>query len=150
MVTQKQIDDFLFLKTLAVIGVSRTEKKIGNAIYKELKKKNYSVYPIHTEMNDFDGDKCYSDLKSFSYTPDGIVVAVNKEKSLEIAKEAHTAGIKNIWMHLMSDSDEAIEFCKSNGINVIYKECMFMYLKPVKSIHSFHRFFKKLFGKMPK
>lgn len=150
MVIQKQIDDFISLKNLAVVGVSRTEKKIGNTIYKELKKKNYSVYPVHTEMSSFDGDVCYRDLKSFPYKPDGVIVSVKKEKSPAIIKEAYESGINNIWLNLMSDSDEAIEYCNSNGINVIYRECIFMYLEPVKSIHSFHRFFKKLFGKMPK
>lgn len=150
MVTQRQIDSFLSLKTLAVIGVSRVERKFGNAIYKELKNKNYSVYPVHREMSSFGNDICYRDLKSIPYTPDGLLISVSREKTLGIIQDAHSAGIKNIWLHLMSETAEAIDYCGKNGINLIYKECMFMYLQPVKSIHSFHRFFRKLFGKMPK
>ncbi|MBI5403969.1 MAG: CoA-binding protein [Ignavibacteriae bacterium] len=150
MVTKKQIDDFLLLKNIAVIGVSRVKKKFGNAIYKELKNKNYSVYPVHKEMSSFGNDVCYRDLKSIPYLPDALLISVSREKTLGIIKDAHSAGIKNIWLHLMSETTEAIDYCRNNGINLIYKECMFMHLQPVKSIHSFHRFIKKLFGKMPK
>lgn len=150
MVTKKQIEDFLSLKTLAVIGVSRDDKKFGNAIYRELKRKNYCVYPVHKELETYEGDACYKDLKSLPYIPDGLVVSANKQKALDIVKEAHQAGIKNIWLLLMSDSKEAVEYCTGNGINLIYKQCMFMHLEPVDSIHKFHRFVKKLFGRMPK
>jgi len=150
MVTKKQIDNFLSLKSLAVIGVSRSDRKFGNTIYKELKRKNYTVYPVHTEMSSIGNDICYKDLKSIPYTPEGLLISVSREKTTDIIKEAYSAGIKNIWLHLMSESAEAIEYCRDKGINLIYKECMFMYLQPVVSIHKFHRFIRKLFGKMPK
>jgi len=150
MVTKKQIQDFLSLKTLAVIGVSRDDKKFGNAIYGELKRKNYSVYPIHKELETYEGDACYKDLKSLPYPPDGLVVSANKQKALDIVKEADSTGIKNIWLLLMSDSKEAVEYCADKGINLIYKQCLFMHLEPVDSIHKIHRFLKKLFGRMPK
>ena len=150
MVTQKQIQDFLSLKTFAIIGVSRNPKKFGNAIYSELRTKNYTVYPVNPNLDKYENAICYPDLKSIPVLPDGLIIATNKEKSLGVVEDAHSAGIKNIWIQQMSDTPEVIEYCKQNNINVIYKQCIMMFLEPVVSIHKFHRFIKKLFGRMPK
>ena len=40
--------------------------------------------------------------------------------------------------------------CKDLGLNVVSGECVFMFAEPMESFHKFHRFFYKLFGKMPK
>ena len=58
-------------------------------------------------------------------------------------------GVKNIWMQQGSESENAIEFCNKNEINVIHGECILMFAEPVKSIHSFHRWVNKLIGKYP-
>lgn len=150
MVTKKQIQDFLSSKTFALIGVSRDDKKFGNTIYSELKTRNYTVYPVNPNLEKYENAVCYPDLKSLPEKPDGLIFSVNKEKSLDVIKEAHSAGIKNIWIQQMSETNEAIEYCEKNGINLIYKLCLLMFLEPVKGYHKVHRFFKKLFGKMPK
>jgi|WetSurMetagenome_2_1015567.scaffolds.fasta_scaffold26109_2 uncharacterized protein len=150
MVTKNQIQNFLSLKTYALIGVSRNEKKFGNAIYKELRTKNYTVYPVNPNLDKYENAVCYPDLKSLPVQPDGLVIAVNKEKTLGIVKDAHSAGIKNIWIVQTAHTKEAIEYCESNNINVIYKQCILMFLEPVVSIHKFHKFFKKIFGRLPK
>lgn len=150
MITNNQIQNFLSLKTLALIGVSRNVKKFGNVIYKELRTKNYTVYPVNPNLDKYENSICYPDLKSLPVQPDGLVIAVNKDKTLGIVKDAHSAGIKNIWILQTSGSKEAIEYCKSNNINVIYKQCLLMFLEPVEGFHKFHKFIKKIFGGLPK
>jgi predicted CoA-binding protein len=150
MVTNNQIQNFLSLKTFALVGVSRDSRKFGNAIYKEFRKKNYSVYPIHSEMKNIEGDVCYPDLKSLPLQPEGLIVVINKEKTLGIVKDAHASGIRNIWITQMSESKDAIEYCGKNYINVIYKQCPLMYLEPAAAFHKFHKFIKKIFGRLPK
>lgn len=150
MVTQNQIQNFLSLKTYAIIGVSRNPKKFGNAIYSELRTKNYTVYPVNPNLDKYENAVCYPNLKSIPVLPDGLIIVTNREKSLGIVKDAHSVGIKNIWIQQSSGSKEAIEYCKKNNINVIYKQCILMFLEPVVSIHKFHRFIKKIFGGLPK
>lgn len=150
MVTKKQIEDFLSLKTFALVGISRNDKKFGNTIYSELRAKNYKVYPINSNLEKYENAVCYPDLKSLPEKPEGLIIVTNKNKSLDIVKDAHTSGIQNIWIQQMSDTKEAVEYCKANNINVIYKQCMLMHIEPVESIHKFHRFIKKIFGRLPK
>jgi uncharacterized protein len=150
MVTNLQIQNFLSLKSFALIGVSRNKNKFGNAIYKELKSKSYNVLPVHNELKNIEGDVCYPGLKSLPAKPDGLIIVTNKEKSLGIVKEAHYAGIKNIWITQMSETKDTIEYCVNNNINVIYKQCILMFLEPVGGFHNFHKFIKKIFGGLPK
>jgi predicted CoA-binding protein len=48
-----------------------------------------------------------------------------------------------------SESRNAIKFCEENGISAVHNECIMMFVEPVKSIHSFHRWINKLVGKYP-
>jgi predicted CoA-binding protein len=150
MISKTEIEKFLSLKSYALVGASRNEKKFGNTLLKELKNRGMKIYPVHFDVDEIDGIKCYRNFYSFPEKVEGLIISVNKNKTLDIVREAYNCGIHYIWIQLMSDSKEAIQFCEENNISYISKECLLMYLEPVKSIHGFHRFFKKLFGRYPK
>ena len=143
------IKQFLDQKSIVVAGVSREGKNIGNSIFTEFKKKDQLIYQINPNADEINGEKCY---RTFAELPEGItgaVLTVQPENSLGVVREAFSYGIKNLWMQLGSQSDEAIKFCEENQINYIADECIFMFAEPVESIHKFHRWFWKLIGKYP-
>jgi uncharacterized protein len=148
--TKQAVENFFAQKSFAIVGVSRNERKFGNAIFKELKKKGYNVFPVNPNMNEINGEKCYPELKSIPQKPDGIIISVKKEETEKVIKEAVNLNIKNIWMQQGSESANAIKFCTDNNVNVVSKECVMMFAQPVDSIHKFHRFFKNIFGALPK
>jgi len=148
--TKAQIEKFLNQKNIAVAGVSRDGKNIGNVIFKELKGKDYNLFQINPNTDQINDDVCY---KSFTELPENVsaaILTVKPDNSLNVVKDAHAVGIKNIWMNLGSDSAEAIKFCEENDINYISNECIFMFAEPVESIHKFHRWVWKVIGKLPK
>ena len=49
-----------------------------------------------------------------------------------------------------SVSEEAVEFCRAKGIEVVPGQCPFMFLQPVRSFHWFHRFVFKITGQYPR
>jgi len=49
-----------------------------------------------------------------------------------------------------SVSDEALEFCRQKGIQVVPGHCPFMFLNPVHGVHRFHRFLFKITGQYPR
>jgi len=149
LVSKEAIDKFLKQKTLAVVGVSRSGKKFGNSVYKELKSKGYKLYPIHPEMKTYDGEDCYPSLSSLPEKVGGVFIAVSPEKTEEIVKEAKNMGIDNIWIQQKSESEKAVSFCNQNELNLIHNECLLMYANPVGFPHSIHRFIWKVMGKMP-
>jgi uncharacterized protein len=143
------VENFMALKNLALVGVSRNERKFGNAIYKELTKKGYNIFPINPNMSNYNGVKCYPNLKELPSKPDGVIINIKKDETEKVVKEAVGLNIKNIWMQQGSETNNAIKFCIDNNVNVVFKECVMMFAQPVDSIHKVHRFFKKIFGALP-
>ena len=150
MVSKKTIDEFLLKKNIAVIGVSRKSQKFGNVVYKELKKKDYSPFGVNPNMDEIEGDKCYSSLSELKEKVSSIVIVVPSEQTEKIVKEANEIGVKHIWMQQGSESEKTITYCDEHEISVVYKECILMFLEPVNSIHGFHKWIWKVLGKLPK
>lgn len=144
------INEFLHSNTIAVVGVSRDEKKFGNYVYKNLKKRNYNLIPIHSEMNSIFDDKCFRELQEISDQADAVLVVVNKNKSLELCRQAHQAGLKKIWLQQSSETPEAIKFCSDEGISLVHGECILMYTNAKSFPHNLHGFLWKILGKYPK
>jgi len=148
--TLKNIEEFLQLKKLAVVGVSRNKDKFGNMIYRELKASGYQVMAVNPSADMVEGDRCYAGLGALPEKPDGVVVVVPPEVGLKVIEEAAALGIVNIWVQQGANTREIEQRCVDLNLTCTSGECIFMYLEPVKSVHAFHRFFRRLFGKMPK
>ncbi len=150
MADKKIVEKFIAARKLAVVGVSRDSKKFGSAVYKELKSKGYELFPVNPNMDNLNGDTCFPDLKSLPETVDGVICVVPPAVTENVVKDAHAASINLVWMQQGSESKNAVQYCKENGIDVVHGECIFMFAEPVGSIHKFHRWIWKVFGKLPK
>ena len=148
MVKGTAINEFIWKKKIAIFGVSRHKNKFGNYVYKELKKKNLKVYGLNPNMDEIFGDKCYPDLSSLPEKADAAFISVHSGKTDELTKEVVESGIRHIWFQQGTGSDEALTYCRENGIEPISGECILMYAEPVESFHAFHRWLWKVFGKL--
>jgi hypothetical protein len=148
--TKADIRDFLSQPALAIVGVSRSGKKFGNAVYREMKAKGYRVYAIHPEAKTLEGDPCYPDLAHLPEKVGGVVVVVPPAQSEQVVRAAAQAGIHRVWMQQGAESPEAIRFCQENGMRVVAGECVFMFAEPVGFLHGAHRWVKGLIGQLPK
>lgn len=149
MTKSESIKEIIAQRDVAIAGVSRRGKNIGNSLFAELKKKEYNVYQVNPNTDEINGEKCYRNFEELPQEVSTVILTVKPEVSENVVKEAYRKGIKNVWMQLGSESDEAITFCENNNINVVYKECFFMFAEPVESIHKFHRWIWKILGKLP-
>ncbi len=149
MNSKKNVDDFLTQKKIAVVGVSRKKTKFGNAIYKELKQKGYQIFPINPHITTFEGDACYPDLLSLPEKVNAVVINVPPVQTEKVVREAKQAGINKVWLQQGSQSEEAIKFCKENGIDYVSNECILMFAQPSAFIHSAHRWIWGVLGKLP-
>jgi predicted CoA-binding protein len=144
------VDGFLGEKSLAVVGVSRSGKKFGNSIMKDLEDKGYRVFPINPHAESIAGKRCYPSLKELPERPGGVITVVPPAATEAVVRDVKAAGIKRVWMQQGSESEAAIRFCAENGIEVVHGECIMMFAEPVGSIHRFHRWVWKLFGLLPR
>ncbi|GBD88432.1 coA binding domain protein [bacterium BMS3Abin03] len=150
MTSKSLVDEFLLQKNIAVVGVSRNEKKFGNVIYRELKKKGYSVYPVNPNLAEVEGDKCYANFATIPEKIDAVIVNVPPPQTERVVEDAKAAGINKVWMQQGSRSDAAVEYCKKNGIDVVENECILMFAEPAEFIHRAHRWLWGVIGKLPK
>jgi predicted CoA-binding protein len=149
MTDKKIVDNFLSQLKFAVVGVSRSGKKFGNAIFRELKSKDYQLFAVNPYLNSFENEQCYPNLSSLPEAVDGVIIVVPPEVTEKVVKDAHLAKIKMIWMQQGSESDSAIQFCREHGIEVIHGECILMFAEPVAFLHRMHRWVWKILGKLP-
>jgi predicted CoA-binding protein len=126
-INQKIIDEFLDKKNIfAVVGVSKESEKYGNKVYFDLKQAGYNVYPVNPNATKISGNRCYSRLRELPTLPDVVDIVVPPKITKEIVKECRDLGIDKVWMQPGSESDDAIGFCRENGIKVLYGICVML------------------------
>lgn len=149
MTVRAAVEEFLEQKTLAVVGVSRSGKKFGNAAARELRKKGYRVIPVHPVADEIDGERCYANLRELPEQVGGVLVVVPPSETERVVRDASDAGIGRVWMQQGAQSDTAIEYCNDRGISVVHGECILMFAEPTGG-HKLHRWIWKVLGKLPK
>lgn len=117
--------EFLDKKNIiAVVGASDNREKYGNIIYRDLRDAGYKVIPVNPKAEYVEGDKCYHTLSDVPNKVDVVDTVVPPHITEEIVKECKKLGINKVWMQPGSESENAIIFCKENGINVVYENCI--------------------------
>ncbi|MEW5814009.1 MAG: CoA-binding protein [Spirochaetota bacterium] len=146
------IDKFIELKKVGIVGVSRDSQKWGNMLFRTLKKRDYTVYPVNPNTEEIMGAKCYPSVKLLPAEVENIIITVPSNITEQVVTEIPGTHIKRVWMHRGggqgSQSEKAIEYCRNNGVEVVYDLCPLMFIPPA-GIHKLHFLFKKLFGKLP-
>jgi uncharacterized protein len=148
--SRKSIDSFLEAKEMAIAGVSRDPKKFGFVVYKDLKEKGFKVYPINPNTADIGGETCYSEIAGLPDNVKNLLLVTAKTRSLPLLREAVEKGISNVWIQQKSETPEALDYARSQNMNLVSGECILMHTDPVKGFHKFHRNLRKFFGGMPK
>ncbi len=109
--TIKNIEEFLQLKKLAVVGVSRKKDKFGNMIYRELRTHGYQVMAVNPNADMVEGDRCYAGLGALPEKPEGVVVVVPSTDGIKVVEEAAALGIHYIWVQQGANSQEIEQKC---------------------------------------
>ena len=150
MTKKESIEQFLTPKKIAVAGISANKKKFGYAVFNELRQKGYDICPINPKLEELEGVKCYNSVTEIPSDYEKLFIVTPKTETDTIMKQAAEKGIKHIWVQQMSNSKETTKIASDLNIELIEKECIFMFADPVKSIHKFHRAIWKIFRLLPK
>ena len=148
MTTRASVEQFLAQRHLGLVGASRTGKRFGNTVLRELTRKGYRVSVVHPEASEIDGVRCCSSVAELPDDVGGLVLVVPPEQTEKVVREAAAAGVRNIWMQQGSESPAAVKLCRDHGINEVHGECLLMFAQPT-GIHRFHRWLWGLVGKLP-
>jgi uncharacterized protein len=143
MTTAMTTEEFLSHKKLALVRLSAQTPIMGGDMAKELRAKGYDVSVVYLSAGS--SDATLDDVKD---SVEGAIIAVPKSKCEAAVKEAIEAGIPRLWLQAGSQSKEALALCEEKGVPVIHGACVLMYAQPVESIHAFHRWLCKVFGRL--
>lgn len=144
----ENIQSFFDSKNIAIVGVSHSRKSFGNAIVETLHERGFRIFPIHPNGGEIEGIPC---LKSFDQLPPevkSLVVCVSPKIAPEIVGSARNAGIEKIWFQQGANFKAVAENSRETGMKVVSRKCVLMYAPPVTGLHSMHRFFVRLLGKL--
>ena len=153
------VQDFLAQKKIAVVGVSDKRDTGCNLNYRKFKETGYEVFAVNPRISEFEGAPCYPDLKSIPEKPDAVFILASPKVTDQIVQQCVDMGIKHVWMHCMmgtkpglvqsmtSVSQDAVEMCRENGIQVIPGSCPNQFLKPDFG-HAMMRVMWRTFGLM--
>lgn len=139
MTPKEAIQDFLAQKRIAVAGVSRDGKAVGNMLYKKFKDTGHTTFALNPNTTDIGGETCYPNLKSIPGGVDALMIVTTPAVTELLVKECAQAGVKRVWMHTGmgpgSASEKAAEFCAQNGITAIVGGCPLMFAEHSDIFH---------------
>ena len=150
------VSDFLARKRIAVAGVSRDNihHPSANLIYRRLKSMGHEVFAVNPNMQSFEGDRCYPDVRSIPEGVDGVVIVTRPAVTEQIVRDCREAGVRRVWMHQSlakgsSVSEAAVDYCRENDIGVIAGGCPMMFGPGVDFGHKCMRWMMSLTGSLP-
>ena len=119
-----EIKNFLNLKKVAVIGMSRTESKAAHFVPKYLSENGFDIIPINPNSNEILNRKCYKEITEVDGEIDIVDVFRPSEDVLPFVKEAIKKNPKVIWLQEGIHNEEAENLAREHGIDVVFNRCM--------------------------
>ncbi len=126
---QEFIDLFLDSEVYAVVGVSTNKQKYGYKVYESLKAAGYTVYAVNPRFEEICGERCYPDLDSLPRRPDVVEFVCPPSVTEETVKALPGLGVEMVWMQPGAESDEAVSFCRRNGIKALHDICVMVEMR---------------------
>lgn len=117
------IDEFVNLRTWAVVGVSANPAKFGYKVYRDLRRAGYWVYAVNPHLATVLGEPVYPNLAALPVQPDVVNLVVPPVVTEQVVQDAYAAGIRRIWMQPGASSPAAIEYCDAHGMAVVDHAC---------------------------
>ena len=154
MTTLKQVEDFLALKRIAVVGVSRNAKHFNRVMWEEFRQRRYDAVPVNRNAAEIDGQRCYASVKDIDPPVEGVLVMTKRAEAEQVIRDCAEAGIKHVWLYGGMAPGAAAKttraLCDEKGLDHVDGLCPYMFLQGTPAFHAPHRMWKKLTGSYPK
>jgi predicted CoA-binding protein len=153
MTTMQQVEAFLGLQRIAVVGVSRDPKEISNTLWQELRQRRYDAIPVNPAAPEIDGMPCYSSVMDIDPPPDGALIMTTPAVADVVLGECATAGVHHVWLYGGlgggATTDHTVETASRLGLDTIVGQCPYMFLSGTAAFHRLHGVGKRLTGSYP-
>jgi uncharacterized protein len=153
MTTIRDVNDFLALHRIAMVGVSRDPKDFSRKLFREMCERGYDMVPVNLVAEEIDGRQCFQCLQAVTPPVEGVLVMTPYYETIRVVRDCAEAGVRRVWLYRAGGrgavSPQAIECCKENGIQVVDGHCPFMFLPATAFPHRAHGFLLKIARRYP-
>ena len=119
MATLGEIRDFLSLKRIAVVGVSRNPKDFTRSLFREFVRRGYDVVPVNPGVRQLEGRPCYARLSDVDPPVEAALLLTAPAVTDSVVRDCADAGVPRVWMYRGAGagavSRQAVCFCESRG-----------------------------------
>ena len=122
--TDDEIRNFLLLKKVAVIGISRSESKAAHFVPKYLSENGFDIIPVNPNSKEVLSKKCYKEITEVEGDIDIVDVFRPSEDVLPFVRDAIKKNPKVIWLQEGIHNEEAENLAREHGIDVVFNRCM--------------------------
>lgn len=130
-----------------IVGATNDLSKYGGKVFKDLKEAGYGIIAVNNRVGgkeEIQGLPSYPSVTAFfdrvieffneQQKQDAIakivlVLVIPPQAALEVLHEATDHGVRRAWFQPGAESDEALTYCKEQGVEVIHNQCI-MVQKP--------------------
>lgn len=113
------IEAFLAVRRIAVVGASRDTSKYGYRVFQHLRGHGYEVVPVNPRSPVIDGVQSVEDLYAVEPLPEAISIITPPAVSETVIETAITLNIRNIWLQPGAENVRCLELCHAAEIDVI-------------------------------
>lgn len=110
--------------SIAVIGATDNSSKYGHVIYRDLKQKGFTVYPVNPQRTSVDGDPAFLNVGDIPGKPTITNFVVPPSTTLKILQQCLDLDLMNVWVQPGAESPEVIAFLQQNSFNYIANACI--------------------------
>ncbi|MFQ5677665.1 MAG: CoA-binding protein [bacterium] len=110
--------------TIAVIGATDDRSKFGNVIYRDLKSKGYSVYPVNPNRTTVDGDTAYKSVINLPGEPTIVNFVIHPSDTLKVLRQCFENGLMNVFVQPGAEDPEVLAFLQEHGFNYVANDCI--------------------------
>ena len=152
--SMNDIHDFLALRRIALVGVSRDPKDFSRVLFREMCDKGYDMIPVNPAVGELESRQCFARVQRIEPPAEGVLIITRPQDTEGVARDCVEAGIRHVWMHRSggqgSVSRDAVNLCRMQGIHLVEGYCPFMFFPQAPVFHRVHGFFLKLTGAYPR
>ena len=136
-----EIEAFVKLNRIALIGVSRKSGHFSRMVLKELLARGYDVALVHPVATEIDGIHCFPSILSVEPPVEGAMVLTSQEDVQQIGEECVRAGVTRLWLYRGVQAP--------HGSQAVLDECPLMWLKNPAWFHSVHKGIRAILHTLP-
>src|SRR6516162_1762924 len=99
MTTTGEIEEFLALRRVALVGVSRNPGDFSRSLFHDMCERGYDLVPVNPTTAEIEERECFPFLQAVKPPVEGVLVMTPFHQTLRVVRDCAEAGIRRVWMY---------------------------------------------------